>query len=66
MKKFLFLIGIAVTMVACKPSQETKQVPFEMPDVEDIAMYQVNPRVRLDPRPGRKRDVGDAHLPHRY
>ena len=45
MKKFLFLIGIAVTMVACKPSQETKQVPFEMPDVEDIAMYQVNPRV---------------------
>ena len=44
MKKFLFLIGIAVTMVACKPAQKAKQV-FEMPAVEDIAMYQVNPRV---------------------
>ena len=45
MKKFLFLIGFAVAVVACKPAQETKQAPFEMPAVEDIAMYQVNPRV---------------------
>ncbi len=44
MKKFLFLIGIAVAVVACKPTQEPKQA-FEMPAVEDIAMYQVNPRV---------------------
>ena len=43
MKKFLFLIGIAVTMVACKPSQETKQVPFEMPDVNVMWVMPIYP-----------------------
>ena len=42
MKKLVLYFAILATVVACK--QETKQV-FEMPAVEDIAMYQVNPRV---------------------
>ena len=45
MKKILLSIGIVAAIVACRPSQETKQVAFEMPAVDDIAMYQVNPRV---------------------
>ena len=45
MKKLLLFICIIAAVVACRPTQETKQVAFEMPAVEDIAMYQVNPRV---------------------
>ena len=44
MKKLFFYIAILATVVACKPTQEVKKA-FEMPAVEDIAMYQVNPRV---------------------
>ena len=45
MKKLLLFISIVAAVVSCKPTQETKQVAFELPAVEDIAMYQVNPRV---------------------
>ncbi|MBR1410293.1 MAG: alpha-amylase [Prevotella sp.] len=45
MKKLLLFLGIAAAVVACRPTQETKKVAFELPAVEDIAMYQVNPRV---------------------
>ena len=43
MKKLILSISIVAAVVACKPAQE--QVAFKMPAVEDIAMYQVNPRV---------------------
>ena len=45
MKKLVLFISIALAVVGCGPKQETKQVAFQMPAVEDIAMYQVNPRV---------------------
>ena len=45
MKKLFLSISIAAAIVACHPSQETKEAPFQMPAVDDIAMYQVNPRV---------------------
>ena len=45
MKKLLLLVSIVAAVISCKPTQETKQVAFELPAVEDIAMYQVNPRV---------------------
>ena len=45
MKKLLLSISILAALVACKPSQEPKEEAFQMPVVEDIAMYQVNPRV---------------------
>ena len=45
MKKLLLSISIVAAFISCKPAQETKQAAFEMPAVEDIAMYQVNPRV---------------------
>ena len=45
MKKLVLFISMTVAVVSCGPKQETKQVAFEMPAVEDIAMYQVNPRV---------------------
>ena len=45
MKKILLFISILAAVIACKPNQENKQTVFELPAVEDIAMYQVNPRV---------------------
>ena len=45
MKKLLLLVSIVAAVISCKPTQETNQVAFELPAVEDIAMYQVNPRV---------------------
>ena len=45
MKKLFLSISILAAVVGCNPKKETKQVAFEMPAVEDIAMYQVNPRV---------------------
>ena len=45
MKKILLFISILAAVIACKPNQENKQTAFELPAVEDIAMYQVNPRV---------------------
>jgi glycosidase len=44
MKKLILSISILAAVVACRPGQET-QVAFNLPAVEDIAMYQVNPRV---------------------
>ncbi len=44
MKKFLLSIFILAIAVSCEPPKE-KASTFEMPAVEDIAMYQVNPRV---------------------
>ena len=45
MKKLFLSISIVAAIVACRPSQETKEAPFQMPAIDDIAMYQVNPRV---------------------
>ena len=45
MKKLLLSIGIVAALVACKPQQESKPTAFQLPAVDDIAMYQVNPRV---------------------
>ena len=46
MKKIFSLLGVAILVLnACKPTPETKQTTFQMPAVDDIAMYQVNPRV---------------------
>ena len=45
MKKFVLFIGILAVMASCKPTKDAKQEAFEMPAVDDIAMYQVNPRV---------------------
>ncbi len=43
MKKIVYLL-ILLAVVACKP---TKQQPasFQLPEVDDVVMYQVNPRV---------------------
>ena len=45
MKKLLLSIGIVAALVACRPQQESKPTAFQLPAVDDIAMYQVNPRV---------------------
>ena len=45
MKKLLLSISIVAAVISCRPTQETKQQGFELPAVDDIAMYQVNPRV---------------------
>lgn len=44
MKKFILSISIVAMLVACEPPQKTPSA-FQMPAVDDIAMYQVNPRV---------------------
>ena len=45
MKKILLLTCISVlTLLACNPNKN-KKAAFKLPEVADIAMYQVNPRV---------------------
>ena len=45
MKKLLLSVYILATLVGCKPGQEKNTEAFQLPEVADIAMYQVNPRV---------------------
>ena len=46
MKKLLFVISaVILTLTACNPQPKTTDNEFTMPAVDDIAMYQVNPRV---------------------
>ena len=45
MKKLLLSVCILATLVSCKPGQEKNTEAFQLPEVADIAMYQVNPRV---------------------
>ena len=46
MKKLLLSLSILALLAACRPAKEAKTTEvFELPAVDDIAMYQVNPRV---------------------
>ena len=46
MKNLFVLAGcVALMLTACKPNQQNLTDNFQLPAVEDIAMYQVNPRV---------------------
>jgi hypothetical protein len=45
MRKVLSFISLVLLLAACKPGKEVKNEVFNLPAVEDIAMYQVNPRV---------------------
>ena len=45
MRKILSFISLVLLLAACKPGKEVKNEVFNLPAVEDIAMYQVNPRV---------------------
>ena len=45
MKKLLLSLTILSLLASCKPAKEVKTGAFELPAVDDIAMYQVNPRV---------------------
>ena len=46
MKKLLSFLGaVLLVLTACEPKQKSQDSGFTMPAVDDIAMYQVNPRV---------------------
>ena len=45
MKKLLLSLTVLALLAACRPANEAKTEAFELPAVDDIAMYQVNPRV---------------------
>jgi len=45
MKRIVFFLVIMTIVMSCRPKQESTQEAFQMPAVDDIAMYQVNPRV---------------------
>ena len=45
MRKILSFISLVLLLAACKPGKDVKNEVFNLPAVEDIAMYQVNPRV---------------------
>jgi len=45
MRRLLFAVSILLAVVGCKPNQQPAEAAFEMPAPQDIAMYQVNPRV---------------------
>jgi len=45
MRKLLLSISILALLASCRPAKEAKTETFQLPAVDDIAMYQVNPRV---------------------
>ena len=45
MRRLLFAVSILLAVVGCNPNQQPAEAAFEMPAPQDIAMYQVNPRV---------------------
>ena len=45
MKKLLLSLTVLALLAACRPAKEAKTEAFQLPAVDDIAMYQVNPRV---------------------
>ena len=45
MKKLLLFALAIAALSACRPAQQATQQAFQLPEVDDIAMYQVNPRV---------------------
>ena len=45
MKKNVLFVCLAILLAACEPTKKAETEVFNLPDVEDIAMYQVNPRV---------------------
>ena len=45
MKKVLLSLTVLALLAACRPAKEAKTEAFQLPAVDDIAMYQVNPRV---------------------
>ncbi|MBQ9231667.1 MAG: alpha-amylase [Prevotella sp.] len=45
MKRLLLYVGILAVIMGCRPAQQEKPADFQLPAIEDIAMYQVNPRV---------------------
>lgn len=45
MKKLLLSLTVLSLLASCRPANEAKTEAFELPAVDDIAMYQVNPRV---------------------
>ena len=44
MKKFLSFFLLVAVLAACNPPKEAK-TNYQLPDVADVVMYQVNPRV---------------------
>lgn len=44
MKKYLSLLCIVAILVACNPPKDTNAT-YQLPAIEDVVMYQVNPRV---------------------
>ena len=45
MKKLLLSLTVLSLLASCRPAKEAKTEAFQLPAVDDIAMYQVNPRV---------------------
>ena len=44
MKKFVYLL-LLLALAACKPKSTQQPATFQLPEVDDVVMYQVNPRV---------------------
>ena len=46
MKKTIISLSLAIMLLAaCTPQKDARQTSFKLPATDDIAMYQVNPRV---------------------
>ena len=45
MKKFLLLLCIVAMLAACNPPKNQEAANYQLPAVDDVVMYQVNPRV---------------------
>ena len=45
MKKYLSLICLVAVLIACNPPKGENKTNYQLPSVDDVVMYQVNPRV---------------------
>ena len=45
MKKYLSLICLVAVLIACNPPKGENKSSYQLPAVDDVVMYQVNPRV---------------------
>ena len=46
MKRFFAIAGmVALLLAGCDPKPKSAEGDFQLPAIDDIAMYQVNPRV---------------------
>lgn len=45
MKKLFYLLSLLLLFQSCRPQADKQKAAFSLPEVDDVVMYQINPRV---------------------